>query len=120
MMNEGDAAPDFELPTDGDGTPKPSDPRGRPVVIYLYPKDDTSGCTKEAIEKGRRQVLRRLGAKKHVRSQLHGRRTLDVSDRAGWKCVADLAQGEGTGSCARSARGRRATGGIGLALSAAR
>ena len=49
MPNEGDVAPEFELPTDGGGTLKLSDLRGQPVVLYFYPKDDTSGCTKEAI-----------------------------------------------------------------------
>ena len=42
------AAPDFELP-DADGkTVKLSALRGKPVVVYFYPKDDTSGCTTEA------------------------------------------------------------------------
>jgi peroxiredoxin Q/BCP len=41
-------APDFELP-DETGTPRRlSDYRGKPVVLYFYPKDDTPGCTKEA------------------------------------------------------------------------
>lgn len=43
-------APDFEL-LDDTGTPrKLSDYRGRNVVLYFYPKDDTSGCTKEACK----------------------------------------------------------------------
>jgi len=46
---EGDPAPDFELPTDGGGTAHLKDLKGKPVVIYFYPKDDTSGCTAEAI-----------------------------------------------------------------------
>jgi peroxiredoxin Q/BCP len=46
---EGDAAPDFELPTDGGGRVHLADHKGKPVVIYFYPKDDTSGCTAEAI-----------------------------------------------------------------------
>ncbi len=45
----GDPAPDFTLPTDGDGPLTLSALKGRPVVLYFYPKDDTSGCTKEAI-----------------------------------------------------------------------
>lgn len=45
----GDAAPDFTLPTDGDGTVALADLKGRKVVVFFYPKDDTSGCTKEAI-----------------------------------------------------------------------
>ena len=44
----GSPAPDFTLPTDGGGSVTLSALRGRPVVIYFYPKDDTSGCTKEA------------------------------------------------------------------------
>jgi peroxiredoxin Q/BCP len=48
-LEAGDAAPDFELPTDGGGRARLSDHKGKPVVIYFYPKDDTSGCTAEAI-----------------------------------------------------------------------
>jgi thioredoxin-dependent peroxiredoxin len=44
----GDKAPDFTLPTDGSGTVTLSKLRGKPVVLYFYPKDDTSGCTAEA------------------------------------------------------------------------
>ena len=47
-IEEGSKAPDFTLPTH-DGTKlKLSSLRGRPVVLYFYPKDDTPGCTKEA------------------------------------------------------------------------
>ncbi len=46
---EGDPAPDFQLPTDGGGRASLADLKGKPVVIYFYPKDDTSGCTAEAI-----------------------------------------------------------------------
>ena len=49
MVSEGDIAPEFQLPTD-DGTILKLDAmRGSPVVLYFYPKDDTSGCTKEAL-----------------------------------------------------------------------
>ena len=44
----GDKAPDFTLPTDGNGTVTLSKLRGKPVVLYFYPKDDTSGCTAQA------------------------------------------------------------------------
>ena len=49
MLKEGDKAPGFELPRDGGSTVKLSEFKGKPVVVYFYPKDDTSGCTKEAI-----------------------------------------------------------------------
>lgn len=48
-ISVGEKAPDFELPTDGEGTFKLSEQRGKPVVLYFYPKDDTPGCTAEAI-----------------------------------------------------------------------
>jgi peroxiredoxin Q/BCP len=48
MVKDGDKAPDFELPTEADEKLKLSRLEGRPVVLYFYPKDDTSGCTAEA------------------------------------------------------------------------
>jgi peroxiredoxin Q/BCP len=45
---EGKKAPDFSAPTDGGKKLKLSDFRGKPVVLYFYPKDDTSGCTAQA------------------------------------------------------------------------
>ncbi len=48
MLSEGDMAPDFELSSDSGDTVSLADLRGRRVVLYFYPKDDTSGCTKEA------------------------------------------------------------------------
>ena len=62
----GDEAPDFTLPTDGNGSVTLSELRGKPVVLYFYPKDDTPGCTKETcdfrdrtpqLKKGRAVVL---------------------------------------------------------------
>jgi thioredoxin-dependent peroxiredoxin len=47
-LNQGDIAPDFDLETDT-GRVRLSDLKGRIVVLYFYPKDDTPGCTKEAI-----------------------------------------------------------------------
>ena len=48
MVEEGKPAPDFELTTDEGRTVRLSELRGRPVVLYFYPKDDTPGCTKQA------------------------------------------------------------------------
>jgi peroxiredoxin Q/BCP len=50
MLKTGDQAPDFTLPTDTGANLTLSSFRGRPVVLYFYPKDDTSGCTKESCE----------------------------------------------------------------------
>lgn len=47
-LNIGGSAPDFTLPTDGDGEITLSSLQGEKVVLYFYPKDDTPGCTKES------------------------------------------------------------------------
>lgn len=46
----GDLAPAFALPRDGGGTLALADLKGRIVVLYFYPKDDTSGCTAESLD----------------------------------------------------------------------
>ena len=48
MIDIGDKAPDFSLPASGDQTLSLSDANG-PLVLFFYPRDDTPGCTKEAI-----------------------------------------------------------------------
>lgn len=48
MVEAGQKAPDFELASDSGNTIRLSKLKGHPVVVYFYPKDDTSGCTKEA------------------------------------------------------------------------
>ena len=48
MIEEGKPAPDFELESDSGETVKLSELRGKPVVLYFYPKDDTPGCTRQA------------------------------------------------------------------------
>jgi thioredoxin-dependent peroxiredoxin len=48
MLNESDKAPDFEMSDDSGKTVRLSDLKGKTVVLYFYPKDDTPGCTKEA------------------------------------------------------------------------
>jgi peroxiredoxin Q/BCP len=47
-LEPGQPAPDFDLPRDGGGQVSLAGLRGRKVVLYFYPKDDTSGCTLEA------------------------------------------------------------------------
>lgn len=48
-LSEGDMAPDFTLARDGGGSLSLAELRGRKLVLYAYPKDDTPGCTKEAM-----------------------------------------------------------------------
>jgi peroxiredoxin Q/BCP len=48
VIEEGQNAPDFELTSDTGETVRLSSLRGRPVVLYFYPKDDTPGCTTQA------------------------------------------------------------------------
>jgi len=47
-LQPGDPAPDFDLPADGGGHVRLADFKGKKLVLYFYPKDDTSGCTSEA------------------------------------------------------------------------
>jgi peroxiredoxin Q/BCP len=47
-LKEGDQAPDFSAATNGGGKASLADFKGRNVVLYFYPRDDTPGCTKEA------------------------------------------------------------------------
>jgi peroxiredoxin len=47
-LSPGDAAPAFQAPADGGTTLSLADFQGKPLVLYFYPKDDTSGCTTEA------------------------------------------------------------------------
>jgi thioredoxin-dependent peroxiredoxin len=49
-LQAGDRAPDFKLVTDNAGPVSCSSLKGRPYIVYFYPKDDTSGCTKEALD----------------------------------------------------------------------
>jgi peroxiredoxin Q/BCP len=63
VIEEGKPAPDFELESDSGEAVKLSDFRGRPVVLYFYPKDDTPGCTTEACEfRDAYDVFRERGA----------------------------------------------------------
>ncbi|MGR3759598.1 peroxiredoxin [Roseobacteraceae bacterium NS-SX3] len=49
MLEPSDLAPDFTLPRSGGGEAALSGLRGKPVVLFFYPRDDTPGCTKESI-----------------------------------------------------------------------
>lgn len=60
-LKVGDPAPDFSAPTSGGGHASLADFKGRPVVLYFYPRDDTPGCTREACSF--RDAFRRLQAK---------------------------------------------------------
>ena len=50
MVHEGGAAPEFEFEDSSGKIIRLSDLKGKPVVVYFYPRDDTSGCTRQAIE----------------------------------------------------------------------
>ena len=47
-LSAGELVPDFDLPADGGGRITSAGLKGKPYVLYLYPKDDTPGCTKQA------------------------------------------------------------------------
>ena len=49
-LKPGDKAPAFKLATDGGGHVSLADLKGQPVVLYFYPKDNTAGCTREAVD----------------------------------------------------------------------
>src|SRR5262245_20610233 len=62
-IEAGSAAPDFTLAADDGKKVKLKDLRGKPVVLYFYPRDDTPGCTKEACAfRDRKKELTKLGA----------------------------------------------------------
>lgn len=50
MLSEGDKAPDFKLKNDEGKDVRLADFKGKTIVLYFYPKDDTPGCTKEACD----------------------------------------------------------------------
>ena len=59
-VQEGDVAPDFEMPATGTRTVSKKALRGKPFVLYFYPKADTPGCTKEACTRFQ-EALPQLG-----------------------------------------------------------
>jgi peroxiredoxin Q/BCP len=50
MVQKGDQAPDFALPADDGSVVRLRDYRGKKVILYFYPKDNTSGCTTQACD----------------------------------------------------------------------
>lgn len=63
-VEEGSKAPDFTLPADDGSTVALKALRGRPVVVYFYPRDDTPGCTREACAfRDRKAELTKLGVR---------------------------------------------------------
>lgn len=62
-LKTGMKAPDFTLPADGGGEVALKEMRGKAVILYFYPKDDTPGCTKESCDfRDNLASLKRLGA----------------------------------------------------------
>jgi peroxiredoxin Q/BCP len=62
-VEEGQKAPAFTLTADDGSKVRLSDLKGRPVVLYFYPKDDTPGCTREACAfRDQQAALKKLGA----------------------------------------------------------
>ena len=94
----GQPAPDFDLPTGGGGRVRLGDLKGRQVVLYFYPKDDTPGCTKEAVAFSERLDafeaagatvvgVSKDGVAKHDRfAAKHGLGITLASDEAGSTC----------------------------------
>lgn len=94
----GRPAPDFDLPSTGDGRVRLADLGGRQIVLYFYPKDDTPGCTNEAIAFSEHlDAFEAAGATvvgvskdpvdKHDRfAAKHGLRMILASDEAGSTC----------------------------------
>lgn len=95
IPGEGDLAPAFDLPTDGGGRLDSASLKGQPHVLFFYPKDDTSGCTREAIgfteaqdafgELGVRVIgVSKDGVKSHDRfKEKHGLAITLLSDEEG-------------------------------------
>jgi len=63
MIQEGKKAPGFNLQSSEGGSVRLEDLRGKPVVLYFYPKDDTPGCTREACAfRDQKAALKKRGA----------------------------------------------------------
>ena len=85
LIEPGTAAPAFSLPDQGGTTHTLSAYRGRPVVLFFYPKDDTSGCTREAC--GFRDTLPDFSK---VQAQVFGVSILGTASKAKFAAKYDL------------------------------
>jgi thioredoxin-dependent peroxiredoxin len=97
-LKPGDPAPAFDLPTDGAGRVRLAELKGKRVILYFYPKDDTPGCTTEALsftEKARPFAnanavivgVSRDSAAKHDKFKAkHGLKLILASDEDGVAC----------------------------------
>jgi peroxiredoxin Q/BCP len=100
--NEGDTAPDFEMPASGGRTVRLEDYAGKPFLLYFYPKADTPGCTKEAcafqealpqlghlgldvigVSKDPMKPIEKFAAKYNLTFPLASDETTDVTERYG-------------------------------------
>ena len=83
----GDAAPDFDLESDGGGRVSLRALLGKPMVVYFYPKDNTPGCTTEAIDFTQRiEDFNKLGVTVVGLSPDSARKPLpDLASRVAWK-----------------------------------
>jgi peroxiredoxin Q/BCP len=85
VIDVGQPAPDFELQTDAGNTVRLADLRGKKVVLYFYPKDDTPGCTKQACAiRDAWQEFRATGA------EVFGISPQDAASHAKFKAKYDL------------------------------
>jgi hypothetical protein len=71
MLKEGDAAPDVTLQTPEGGALRLSELKGRTLVLYFYPKDDTTGCTQGRVRDGGGDDPRRLEGQPSQAWQVH-------------------------------------------------
>jgi len=97
-VEPGDPVPEIVLPRDGGGMLDLATLRGRKVVLFFYPRDDTTSCTREAVEFSHRLAefeaagatvvgISKDGVKQHDRFRdKHGLRVLLLSDAAGDVC----------------------------------
>lgn len=99
-VDVGDKAPDFAMPADGGGQVTLGGLKGKNVILYFYPKDDTPGCTTEAVDfSAKAEAFAKVGAtvlgvsrdtvKKHEKFRdKHGLKVALLADEDGAVCEA--------------------------------